>query len=399
MPIGAFGGVEEYVARVAGLTYMIDAARRLTARAVDLGEKPAVISAIVKRYTTEAARGLINDAMDVFGGSGISRGPRNVIAKSYEQVPIGVTVEGANILTRTMIIFGQGAIRCHPYVRHEMDAAARNDLAAFDRGFFGHVGYVFSNAARSLILGLTAGRLVRPPVAGPMAPVFGRLSRLSSAFALAADVAMGTLGGALKRQEKLNGRLADALAWLYLASAAVKRFIADGQPASDRPYAMWVADTALFEIERALAGFLDNLPNRVAAAAVRPLMFPLGRRHRGPSDRLGARVAQGIMAGGEARARLTGGMYVPPPTEPGLGRLEDALQKLIAAAPVHVKLRHAVKDRKLPARPVETILDRAREAGVISEDEHRVASAAEAARDEAMTVDAFKQLAQVLASA
>jgi acyl-CoA dehydrogenase len=222
-PIGRFEGIEEPLARIGGFTYLMNAARTLTVGALDAGERPAVVSAIVKCYLTELMRVVVNDALDIRAGAGICRGPRNVLARAYMALPIGITVEGANILTRSMIIYGQGALRCHPYVREEMSAAAAGDLARFDRAFFGHVGSVVRNAVRALLLGLTDGRLARPTRAGSLGPILGRLSRLSAAFALVSDVAMATLGGQLKRREKISGRLADVLAWLYLASAAAKR--------------------------------------------------------------------------------------------------------------------------------------------------------------------------------
>ncbi len=207
-PIGRFEGIEEPLARIGGLTYVMNAARTLTAGAVDAGERPSVLSAIVKAYLTEAMRQVVNDAMDIRAGAAICRGPRNILANAYQAVPIGITVEGANILTRSMIIYGQGAIRSHPYVQEEMRAVAERDVARFDRAFFGHVGHVVSNAVRAVLLGLTNGRLVRPPVRGKVKRFFGQLTRMSAAFTLISDAAMATLGGQLKRREKISGRLA-----------------------------------------------------------------------------------------------------------------------------------------------------------------------------------------------
>ena len=232
----------------------------------------------MKCYTSEAMRTVVNDAMDVVGGAGICRGPRNVLAHTYQAVPIGITVEGANILTRSMIVFGQGAIRCHPFVQSELAAATAGDARAFDRAFFGHVNFVFTNAARALFLGLTGGALATPPVRGAVGPWFQRLSRYSAAFALVADFAMGTLGGSLKRKEHITGRLSDALAHLYLGSAVLWRFVRDGGPERDRAAARWASEHCLFEIQTALAGVLDNLPNRPAAWLLCALAFPLGRR-------------------------------------------------------------------------------------------------------------------------
>src|SRR6266850_4215132 len=265
LPIGRFEGIEEPLARIAGQTYLMDAARKLTLGAIDSDQKPAVVSAIVKRYLTEGMRSVVNDAMDIQAGAAVCRGPRNILAAAYASVPVGITVEGANILTRTLIIYGQGAIRCHPFVQEEMRSIAARDLAAFDRAFFGHVGHVLGTAIRAKWLAWTGGLLAPCPVGGPAGPLFVKLSRYSAAFALISDAAMATLGGTLKRRERLSGRLADALAWMYLGSAALKRFVDDGQPTRDLPFVRWSAAHALYEIETALRGVLDNFPNRPVA--------------------------------------------------------------------------------------------------------------------------------------
>src|SRR5262245_13791953 len=262
LEIGRFEGIEQRLARIAGLTYLMDATRRLTSGAVDAGEKPSVASAIAKCYLTEGMRVVVNDAMDIVGGAGICLGPRNVLGGGYAALPIGITVEGANILTRSMIAFGQGAIRCHPFVQDEMQAALANDVGRFDRALFGHVGFVFQNAARAFWLALTNGAFVSLPVQGAAAPYYRRATRLSAAFALAADIAMGTMGGALKRKESLTGRLADIHAWLYLASAALKRFHDDGSKERDVPAMRWGCEHALHQAQEAYLGFLANLPLR-----------------------------------------------------------------------------------------------------------------------------------------
>jgi acyl-CoA dehydrogenase len=388
-PIGRFEGIEEPLARIGGFTYLMNAARTLTVGALDAGERPAVVSAIVKCYLTELMRVVVNDAMDIRAGAGVCRGPRNLLARAYTALPIGITVEGANILTRSMIIYGQGAIRCHPYAREEMSAAAAGDLARFDRAFFGHAGFVLSNAVRALLLGLTDGRLARPRGAGAVGPILGRLSRLSAAFALVSDVAMATLAGQLKRREKLSGRLADVLAWLYLASAAAKRFWDDGQPAPDGPFLRWACQHAIYESQQALAGVLDNLPNRVAARVVRAIVFPLGARSRPPSDALGAQVARALLEDREERLRLTSAIYIPRQGEPGLGRLEAALDKAVDALEVETKIRDAVRAGRLDRAPGEALVDLAFKEGVITEQDRERIRAADEARNEAIQVDAF----------
>jgi len=388
-PIGRFEGVEEPLARIGGLTYLMDSARRLTAGAVDAGEKPAVLSAVVKAYLTEGMRAVVNDAMDVRAGAAICRGPRNILARAYVAAPIGITVEGSNILTRSMIIYGQGAIRCHPFALEEIEAVGQADLARFDRAFFGHLNFVASSAARALLLGLTGGRIARAPVVGAAAPWFGRLTRTSAAFALVSDACMATLGGKLKRREKITGRLADVLAWMYLASASLKRFCDDGQPEHQRAFLEWACSHALNECQEALAGVLDNLPSRPAAWALRPLVFPLGRRQRPPDDRQGGAVARALLDDPIARDALTRDIYRPAAEEPGLGRLDAALAKAVAALSVEAKIRDAVRAGDLDHAPGDELADRALEAGIISADERKRIHEADEAREEAIQVDSF----------
>lgn len=388
-PIGRFEGIEEPLARIGGLTYLMNAARILTVGAVDAGEKPAVLSAVVKAYLTEAMRRVINDAMDIRAGAGICRGPRNILAYAYQAVPIGITVEGANILTRSMIIYGQGALRCHPYVQHEIRAIAQNDAAGFDRAFFKHIGFAVSNAVRALVLGLSDGRLARGSGRGRVRRKLQRFTRMSAAFALASDVAMAVLGGRLKRHEKLSGRLADALAWMYLGSAALKRFHDSGMPERDWPLVEWGARYALFQVQEALRGVIENFPRRPAGWLLRWLVFPLGARYRPPSDALGSQVARGLLEDREARAALTGDIYIPGPHEPGLGRLEAALDHAVEALRAETKIRDAIRAGRLDPAPGEMILEQAQAAGVITDLEALAIMAADAIRDEVIQVDAF----------
>ncbi len=386
LSIGRFEGIEEPLARIAGMTYTLDAARRLTHGAIDAGEKPAVVSAILKAYSTEAMRKVVNDAMDVVGGSGICRGPRNILAGSYQAIPIGITVEGANILTRTMIIYGQGAIRCHPWVQKEMAAVAARDASAFDRAFFGHVGFVFQGAARSLLLGLSGGALAAP-VHPRLDPFLRQLTRYSAAYALVSDAAMATLGGTLKRKEKINGRFADALAWMFLASATMKRFVDEGEPERDREVLQWSMEHALYEVERALVGILDNLPNRLAAAALRPVVFPLGARRRPPSDHLGGRVARALLGQSELREALSRDIFVGPADEPGLGHLDETVRLQAHSEEARKKLKEALKSGRVPRGP-EVLVHAVRE-GVLREEEAAAIRAADEARNEAIAVDSF----------
>jgi len=389
LPIGRFEGIEEPLARIAGHAYLMNAARVLTCAAVDAGEKPAVLSAIGKAYLTDGMRKSVIDAMDIMAGAAICSGPRNIMSRIYVSAPIGITVEGANILTRSLITFGQGSIRCHPFVHAEMQAVADNDLNRFDIAFFGHVGFVFRNAVRAFGLALTGGRLATVPGGEPMAGYFRALTRYSAAFALITDVALATLGGSLKRREKISGRLADALAWLYLASATLKRFHDDGRPAGDVALLKWSCNLALWNIQEALLGVLDNLPNRLEAAKARFLVFPLGARRRPPDDELGAEVARGLLDGREMRLRLTPDIFIPDADEDGLGKLEAALHLVVEARESDAKVRDALRDGTLDHEPLDTLFERASAQGIINEDEQKRLEAAEAARDDVIQVDHF----------
>ncbi|GIX26245.1 MAG: acyl-CoA dehydrogenase [Burkholderiales bacterium] len=392
-PIGRFEGVEEALARIAGHTYVMDAARRMTAGAVDLGEKPSVVSAICKYHLTERGRQVINDAMDVHGGKGICLGPRNLLGRPYQHTPIGITVEGANILTRSMIIFGQGAIRCHPYVLKEIAAIREADpekaRAAFDQALWSHIGFFLSNAVGSFIFGLTDGRGAGAPGAPALARYYEKLARYSAALAFAADLAMLTLGGSLKRRECISARLGDVLSQLYLGSAVLKRFEDDGRPAEDLPLARWGLEDILHRIEDAFAGLIQNFPNRPAAWLLRAVTLPLGRRQAPPGDRLSHEVAERLLAPSAVRDRLTAGMYLPKAAAEPLAQLERALEAAIRAEVVEAKIRAAAKEGALLLRGREDETKLALELGVITPEEFDALVEARALRREVIMVDDF----------
>ena len=396
LPIGKFEAIEEALARIAGYAYMMEAARTLTARAVDLGEKPSVASAIVKYQLTEHMRRVVNDAMDIQGGAGICLGPRNFMGRVYQAVPISITVEGANILTRSLIVYGQGAVRCHPYVLQEMRAVADSDRARavknFDQAIFGHIGYTISNAARALWLGLTGARFVSPPVTGPARRYCQKLTRLSTAFAFISDVAMLTFGGALKRKETISGRFADALSYMYLASAVIKRFEDDGRPPADLPLMRWACDYCLHESEKTLVVVLKNLPNRFIAWLLGGLVFPAGRRYHVPSDAMGQAAAKILLEPSAARDRLTRGMYITDDPLDVLGRLEDALPKVITAELLERKLQKLLEAQPLLHGDHEAQVQAALKQGVLSATEADQVRAAHNARRAVIAVDDFAAL-------
>ena len=349
LPIGKFEGIEEALGRIAGLTYAMDAGRRFTCAALDQGEKPSVVSAILKHYNTDNMRGVMNDAMDIVGGKGICMGPGNFLARSYQGIPVGITVEGANILTRSMIIFGQGAMRCHPWLVEEISAASRPNkqeaLESFDEALMGHIGYAIQNGARALFHGLTRGRFVKAPITGQNAKYYRRLTRMSAAYSFLADFAMLFLGGGLKRKEMLSGRFADGLIHMYMASAVLKRFEDTGRPAADQPLLEWSVRYSLFQTQIALDQILRNFPNTPVGLILRGIVFPLGRRYRTPNDSLTQQCARILLSPSEARDRLTVGAYINNNPDDVTGCLEHALACVIAADASERKVKKSGRKR------------------------------------------------------
>ena len=351
----------------------MNAAVSVTAGAIDQGEKPAVPSAILKYHCTEMGRKVANDAMDVHGGKGVMMGPGNYLGRSYMATPIAITVEGANILTRSLIIYGQGAIRCHPYVLRELQAAADEDqdrgLIEFDDALFGHVGYAISNLARSFVLALTHAKFSRVPLNTPTRRFYQNINRYSAAFALASDFAMLTLGGALKKKELLSARLGDVLASIYLASTVLKHFENQGRRATDLPLVEWSVRTLMYQAQEALHAFLRNFPNRFVAGFLRVFIFPRGRTYSAPSDEIGAKIAELITTPGEARERLSELTYKA--VEPGnpLGLLEEALKLSVEMAPLEKRLRQANREGLIQSEYLGTQIDEAEKAEVITAEE------------------------------
>ncbi|MFC4158865.1 acyl-CoA dehydrogenase [Chitinimonas lacunae] len=389
LSIGKFEGVDEAMARIGGMTYQMDSAQRLALTGLDMGEKPSVLSAILKYHNTERMRKVLNDAMDIHGGKAVVLGPRNYLARGYQSIPIGITVEGANILTRSMIIYGQGAIRCHPFVLREMKAALSNNAAEFDDAFIGHIGFVGSNVIRSLVLGLTGARIAGSPRSGATAQYYRDITRFSSAFALLSDMAMFSLGGSLKFREKLSARLGDMLSALYLATAALKRFEDDGAPKADLPLVKWAVEQALYDCQQAIDGFLDNLPNRLLGLALRPLIFPLGRHFKPASDKTGTEIARLLMEPGEVRDRLTRDVFIPESENDAVGVLNHALKAHIAAEATEAKLRKLQRDGKFKALNAKGRLDEALQGGMITQAEFDMVTRARRLKREVIMVDDF----------
>jgi acyl-CoA dehydrogenase len=393
MSIGRFEGVEEAMARIGGNMYVMDAARVMTAGAIDLGEKPSVVSAIVKYHMTERGRQVVNDAMDVHGGKGICMGPNNYLGRAYQQIPVAITVEGANILTRTMIIFGQGAIRGHPYVLKEMESVHEPDAAKalrdFDRAFFGHIAFAISNKARASWMGLTCARLVATPGNRYTHGHLQQLTRLSSAFAWVSDVSMFVLGSALKRRERISARLGDILSNLYLGSCVLKRFEDDGCPAEDVPLLNWAMQDTLYRAQEAFYGLFENLPGRLVAWGLRVTVFPWGRVYRAPTDALGSQVVGLLMTPGPARDRLTRGMCIPDDENDAVAAVDAALLAVIAAEPVEAKLRAAQRAGTIDGEFADMLVADGVAKGVINGEEAATLARAKALRRKVIMVDDF----------
>jgi acyl-CoA dehydrogenase len=374
MPIGHFEGVEQVIARMVGLGYIMDAARSVTTAAIDNGQKPAVPAAILKYHLTEMGRRVGNDAMDIHGGKGIMLGPNNYLGRGYQSIPIAITVEGANILTRNLIIFGQGAIRCHPFVLREMNAARDQDhkhgISEFDRALFGHIGFTISNAARSLLMALSLARFERVPESGPTRRYYQHIERFSASFAFATDVAMLTLGGYLKKKETISARLGDVLSAMYLASMVLKHHENEGQPEEELPIVEWACRELLYQAQEQLHSVLRNFPNRALAAMMRLLIFPRGLTYFAPADRLGHSVAALVLNDTETRTRLCRLVYRS--AEPGnpLGALQQALELAAVAEPLEKKLRvEGQKTGRLNALDLPGQIRQARALDILTEAE------------------------------
>ncbi|MBI1425148.1 MAG: acyl-CoA dehydrogenase [Gammaproteobacteria bacterium] len=394
MPIGRFEGIEEALARIGGYTYMMDAARVLTAGAIDLGEKPSVISAIVKYHLTEGMRQVVNDAMDIVGGFGICLGPKNIFGRAYQALPISITVEGANILTRSMIIFGQGAIRSHPYIFEEMSALDEADwnvsVQRFDRALFGHIRFFMSNSLRAFLHGLTGANFAWTSAGRPMRRYYQKLTRMSAAFGVLTDTTLLMLGASLKRKEKISARLGDILSYLYLGTAILKRFEMQGCLKEDIPLMRWSMEHVLHRIQIAIDGLLQNFPNRFVAFWLRLVIFPWGLRFKPPRDKLGHQVTELLLAPSQARDRLTEGVFMPENDQDTVSRLEDALIKTIKAEHLERRLKKELKGYQPGYQVMENMLQRALDNKLINTDEANLIRAAEEARWQVIQVDDFK---------
>jgi acyl-CoA dehydrogenase len=395
-PIGAFEGVQEALARMAGHLYATDAVRRLAAAALDQGEKPSVVSAIAKYHVTERARIVINDGMDVIGGKGVCMGPGNFLARAYQQIPVAITVEGANIMTRTLIIYGQGAIRCHPYVLTLMRTAGAGELKPFDAALFGYVGFLFRNMARALTFGLTGGAFIGAPhgAAPQLRRYYRATTRLSTLLALASDLSMATVGGALKRKGALTGRLGDILSQLFILTSVLKRFEDEGRPAEDLPFVHWAAQDALARAGAAWRSLLANHPSRGAALFLKLIGAPFGLNTPEPNDRCAAAVAGLIQVHGSARDRLVAGSWTARVEVDPIAATMAAFDLYPQVEAVERRLKDAIRSGRIARAPQNLTLlaDWAAEAesrGLIDAQERDLIGRFAAYADQAIQVDDF----------
>ncbi|GAA0426625.1 acyl-CoA dehydrogenase [Cocleimonas flava] len=388
LPIGLFEGVEEPLAEILGNTYIMDGARKLTTTALDQGQRPAVVTALLKYQLTERMRVVINNAMDIQGGSGICLGPSNLLGRGYQAVPIAITVEGANILTRTLIVFGQGAIRCHPYLLDIMKATQEDDLKTLDEKLFSHIGFVVSNLSRSVWFGLT-NAIFEVPGTPLTRQYYRRLTRLSAGFALLSDYALLTLGGSLKRKERLSGRFADILANMYLCSAALKHFEDQGEPEADLPLLHYACQSTMHDAQQAMLAVFYNLPISPIAKTLRALMFPFGKPYSPPSDKLIHEVAQLALSPSATRDRLTEGCYLTDDPNDPAGRIEHAFNLAIKAEALESKFKKLMKEDKLSSRTHEERMQEAVDKELLTEAEGKQLHELWLATREAIRVDHF----------
>jgi acyl-CoA dehydrogenase len=344
LPIGKFEAIQERLGRLASTAYLLDAARRFTCAGLDQGHHPAVVTAIMKGQATERLRVSVNDAMDVHGGKAIIEGPQNYMGALYRAVPIGITVEGANIVTRALIQFGQGSIRSHPYVLKEMlaleDADRERGLDVFDQAFWGHVGHSLANAARAMLRAWSGGLIAPAPDAGRTAPCYRQLGRYASAFALCVDMALLTMGGDLKRREMISARFADILSELFLLSAVLKRWQDEARQDADFPLVAWSMEAGLATMAARFDEILSNFPMRPVAWLLRAMVLPFGPRHRGASDALTRACANILTEPSATRDRVTAGLFHPA-DDGGVARLDLAFKLVVAVQSIRDRMRKA----------------------------------------------------------
>jgi acyl-CoA dehydrogenase len=392
IPIGKMEGVQEPLARIGGNAYLMDAVTTMSTGAIDLGEKPSVISAIAKYHLTEKMRQCVSDAMDIHGGKGVCMGPSNYLARAYQGAPVAITVEGANILTRSMIIYGQGSIRCHPYVLAEIEAT-RNENATealndFDHALFGHIGFAISNISRSVWYSFTGSRFQNTPFNDETARYYQLMNRFSANLAMLSDISMGTMGGDLKRRERVSARLGDILSYLYLCTATLKRFNDEGRQEEDFPLVQWAIEDSLYKIQEAINDLISNFPNKAVGIFLRATILPLGMWLKKPSDVTDQKVSDILQTPSATRTRLGQGQFLKREASNPMGMLEETLEDILACEPVFTKACKAL-GKRLPFYNLDLVAAEALAAEAITQEEADLLCKAEKGRKIAIDVDDF----------
>lgn len=387
--IGSFEGIEEALAKMGGLTYMMNATREFTVTSVDVGIRPSVASAISKYHLTENGRKVLNYAMDIHAGRAIIEGPNNYLASAYMAVPVGITVEGANMMTRNLMIFGQGAMRCHPYIRAEYESLTSGDIKAFDRAMFGHIGYFAGNKIRAVFHGFTCGVFAAGYSASKFNCYYKKISRLSSVFAHVNDVALVVLGGELKRKERLSARLGDVMSYLYMACASLKYFKDNGKQAVHEDFVHWVIQHCLYEAQVAIVEVLDNFTLPKLGKLMKFVLFPYGKPFKKPSDNLEFKIAQSLLTNSTIREEFRKLCYIPEEYNDPVGRMEVAFKSFLAASPVKAKIHKAIKAKQLPKASIKKVASDALAIGVITQEELDILDQAAKYANEVIQVDEF----------
>lgn len=392
MAVGKFEGIQQPLSKIGAYSYILDAARVYTAGAIDGGIKPPVVTAMLKYYSTEMVREAVNHGMDIIGGSGISQGPRNFLANGYKAQPIGITVEGANILTRTLIIFGQGALRAHPFAYPEVKALEEGNLVDFDKAFWGHIGHIVRNGFRALLLSVTRGYLAPSPVGGEVARYYRKMAWASASYAFMADLAMGSLGGQLKVKQRLTGRYADILAWMYLGFSVLRKFEAEGRKKEDLPFVKYSMQHAFTEMQKAFDGIYENLPVPGMKWLFKgPIRFwsGLNALSRSVEDSVSTQIAVAMQEDTEQRNRHTAGIFVSDNANDNLGRIDQAFKAVKAAESIEKKIKKAIRAKQLPKKRIPQVMDEAKEKAIITSEEYKMLQRAEELRLDAVQVDDF----------
>jgi alkylation response protein AidB-like acyl-CoA dehydrogenase len=392
VPIAQFEGVQEKLAEIAGLAYITNATREFTACAVDAGLRPSVSSAIAKYHLTEMGRITINHALDIHGGRAILMGKNNYLAIPYMATPIGITVEGANIMTRNLMIFGQGAMRCHPYIQKEIESLMNNNEQEFTSSLKKHIAYMCGNGARTLWYGLSGG-YTAPGYSGKFNRYYRFISQMSTAYAYVNDISLTLLGAGLKRKERLSARLGDIMSYLYMACAVLKYYKDNGEQADDDIFVEWSLKYCLYHAQQTMINLFRNFPNRLLGIKMKFFVFPYGRKFRKPSDILDAKICEELISNGGTRQWMKAKCHIPDDDNDPVGRIENAFQSVLKASNVKTKITQAIKNNSLPKAHWSKLVDEALEKNIITKEDKKIVAEMLAKVDAVIQTDEFDDYA------